>query len=180
MSNELPSRLLQLHSRGSRITIVASTYNEKFTNALVDNCTSELDEAAPYAQVEVVRVPGAFEIPVMVKRLLSVSPDIRPDAVIALGVIIRGSTAHADLIGTAVTQQLLSMSCESLTPIIHEVLLLDNEEQAFARCIAAALNRGRESARTALRMCEVVEEQNIRARAHERKLSIDPRGSLLS
>lgn len=143
------------------ITVVASRYNEKFTNALLQNCLDELGVAAPGVAVEVVRVPGAYEVPVMVKRAI-VKPvrGVVPDAVIALGVILRGSTAHADLIGSAITTQMMSISCDSLVPVVHEVLLLDNEEQAFARCIARTLNRGREAARAALAMMEVVAAQD--------------------
>lgn len=163
MSQELPSRVKQPRFRHARVVIVAAQYNEKYTDALLENCRQELEESAGYIEVEVLRVPGAFEVPMMVRRVLA-EPGAAPDAVVALGVILRGSTAHADLIGTAVTQQLMAISCETLTPVIHEVLLLDNEQQAYARCVAAGLNRGREAARCALRMLEAVEEQGIMSR----------------
>lgn len=146
--------------QGCRITVVAATYNERYTNALLQNCLDELARCAPGVQVDVVRVPGAFEVPMMVNRVIE-RPSLgqcAPDAVIALGVILRGSTAHADLIGTAITQQLLQTSCRSLTPIIHEVLLLNNEEQAEARCIGAELNRGIESARAAIAMLKLLND----------------------
>ena len=85
--------------------------------------------------------------------------------VIAFGVILRGSTAHADLVGTAVTNQLMSMACETMVPIIHEVLLLNDEKQAFARCIASTLNRGREAARAAIEMLDLLENERGRKRA---------------
>lgn len=158
MSTELPQRRQPQNAKGS-ITIVCATYNEKFTNALLENCLDELFECAPGVRTKVVRVPGAFEVPVMVKRSIC-GPDVddsqRPDVVVALGVILRGSTAHADLIGTSITQQLMAIGCDTLVPVIHEVLLLDNEEQAFARCVASTLNRGREAARAAVAMLELV------------------------
>ena len=157
MSTELPQKVEFRHHSG-RITVVASRYNEKYTDALLENCLDELEEHAPGIKVDVVRVPGAFEVPVMVKRaILKPASGEPPVAVVALGVILRGSTAHADLIGSAITTQLLSISCDSLVPVVHEVLLLDNEEQAFARCIASALNRGREAARAALEMLVAIE-----------------------
>lgn len=177
MSTELPTRL-QSSLRGANVTIVAASYNAKYADALVENCLAEFEEAAPYVQVNVVRVPGAFEVPVMVKRAIA-DIDNAPDAVIAFGVILRGSTAHADLIGTAITNQLLSISCDTLTPVIHEVLLLDNEEQAFARCIASSLNRGREAARTAISMLELVESQSGLSRVVQRQRKIALTGSLM-
>ncbi len=176
MSTELPSKQ-QSYRRNKHLVIVASTYNEKFTSALLQNCMDELEECAPGLSVEVVRVPGAFEVPVMVKRAISSVPTSQaPDVVIALGVILRGSTAHADLIGTAVTQQLLSIACETMVPVIHEVLLLDDAQQAFARCIASSLNRGREAARAALSMIEAVELHDAGCRRANRQPSAN--GSL--
>lgn len=177
MSTELPTRI-QSNLRGANVTIVAASYNAKYTNALVENCLAEFEAAAPYVQVNVVRVPGAFEVPVMVKRAIA-DVENPPDTVIAFGVILRGSTAHADLIGTAVTNKLLDIACDTLTPVVHEVLLLDNEEQAFARCVAASLNRGREAARTAIAMLELVEKQTGLSRIVQRQRKIALTGSLL-
>ncbi|MBP3500210.1 MAG: 6,7-dimethyl-8-ribityllumazine synthase [Akkermansia sp.] len=179
MSTELPQKV-QSRVAGGRITIVAARYNEKYTDALLQNCLDELAESAAGVEVEVVRVPGAFEVPMMVKRAIEkpVSGET-PDAVIAFGVILRGSTAHADLIGTAITNQLMDMSCNSLVPVIHEVLLLNNEEQAFARCVASSLNRGREAARAALEMLNVLYAQKQEIRFQARRNSVSRTGSLI-
>ena len=72
-----------------RICIVASKYNEQFTDALVENAIEELGELVPQGRVDLIRVPGAFEIPVMVASVLDRDP---PACIIALGLIIRGST----------------------------------------------------------------------------------------
>ena len=123
---------------------------------------------------------GAFEVPMMVKRSIVYPVNGEaPSAVIAFGVILRGSTAHADLIGTAITNQLMSISCDSLIPVVHEVLLLNNEEQAFARCIASSLNRGREAARAAIAMLNLLEEQQSEARSAVRRSSVSRTGSLI-
>ncbi len=156
MSNELPAAKSAVMKR-VKVTVVAATYNEKFTTPLLNNCLDELSAALPLARVDLVRVPGSYEVPVMVKRAIE-TVDQKPDVVIGLGLIIRGSTAHADLIGAAITQQLMSIACDTMVPVIHEVLLLDTEEQAFARCIASNLNRGREAARAAAAMVEAMEE----------------------
>ena len=154
MSNELPQRQ-RYHRRRVKFTIVASEYNEVFTQALVDNCAQELQVVQPGAQIEVIRVPGAFEIPAVVKAVLNRDEDLKSEAVIALGVIIKGSTDHAELVGESVTNALMGLSVEFARPVIHEVLLLQDEKQAFARCIASQLNRGREAARAAAQMAEV-------------------------
>ncbi len=138
-----------------RICIVASKYNEQFTDAMVENAIEELGELVPQGRVDLIRVPGAFEIPVMVASVLERDP---PACIIALGLIIRGSTQHADLVGTSVTQALQQLAVQSLRPIIHEVLLLDDEKQAYARCIGAQLNRGREAARAAAAMIDIFQE----------------------
>lgn len=138
-----------------RICIVASKYNEKFTDALVENAIEELGELVPQGRVDLIRVPGAFEIPVMIASVLDRDP---PACVIALGLIIRGSTQHADQVGSSVTDALQRLSIDFIRPIIHEVLLVDDEKQAYARCIGEKLNRGREAARAAASMIDVFQE----------------------
>jgi len=138
-----------------RICIVASKYNEQFTDALVENAIEELGELVPQGRVDLIRVPGAFEIPVMVATLLDRDP---PACVIALGLIIRGSTEHADLVASSVTDALQQLAVKSLRPVIHEVLLVEDEKQAYARCIGAQLNRGKEAARAAASMIDIFQE----------------------
>ncbi len=156
MSTELPGQVQSVNC-GLKVVIVAATYNEKYTSALLENCLEELQQNAPGVEVEVLRVPGAYEVPVAVKYAIEHPVPIdRPDAVIGLGVILRGSTAHADLIGTAITNKLMDISCDALIPVIHEVLLLNDEQQAEVRCIGEELNRGREAARAAISMLNLM------------------------
>ena len=75
---------------------------------------------------------------------------MKPDAIIALGVIIEGDTAHARLIADAVTRSLMDISLAHEVPVIHEVLLVANDEQARRRCIEPEMNRGIEAARAAV------------------------------
>ena len=138
-----------------RICIVASKYNEPFTDALVENAIEELGELVPQGRIDLIRVPGAFEIPVMVASILERDP---PACVIALGLIIRGSTEHADLVASSVTEALQQLAVNWLRPIILEVLLVDDEKQAYARCIGAQLNRGKEAARAAASMIDIFQE----------------------
>jgi 6,7-dimethyl-8-ribityllumazine synthase len=85
-----------------RICIVASKYNEQFTDALVENAISELGKLIPAARIDLIRVPGAFEIPVAVAKSMQ-RDDL--NCIIALGLIIRGDTHHADLVASSVTHR---------------------------------------------------------------------------
>ena len=77
MSTELPRRQRATGTR-AKICIVASEYNEQYTQALVENCSEELKTVLPSVRLEIIRVPGAFEIPVAIKSVLSRSPEKRP------------------------------------------------------------------------------------------------------
>jgi 6,7-dimethyl-8-ribityllumazine synthase len=152
-----------------RFAIVASQYNEHYVDAMLQAAKAELEQAGAKA-VQVVRVPGAYEIPVVAARLArsgrtgrSLKPRSpsgeRPFcAIICLGVILRGETVHAAHIGEAVSRALMKLPLRYEVPVIHEVLLLENEEQARARCLDPKRNRGREAAQTALAMAEVMGE----------------------
>ena len=107
----------------------------------------EITLIEPNSRTDVYRTPGAFEIPYFTRQLIS---RVKPDVIICLGVIFRGETSHADLIAASVTDALCRISVETLTPVIHEVLLLENRQQAQDRCLGDEMNRGTEAARTAL------------------------------
>lgn len=151
MSSALPPKPRVIGPR-THVCIVAAKYNEQFADALVDNTVEEIGELMPATRIDLIRVPGAFEIPVGVAASLRRQ---NPACVIALGVILKGATAHADLIAQSVTNSLQTLAVEHCTPVINEVLLLDDEKQAYARCIGANLNRGKEAARAAASMVDV-------------------------
>jgi len=148
MSQHSPSRPRPIQDRVS-IAVVASLYNNQYVQGLLDASREELEALAPNASITVYRVPGAFEIPVCTELVLK---STKPDAVIAFGVIIRGSTEHADLVGASVTDAIQQMAVRHVTPIIHEVLLVSTEEQAEERCLGVTINRGSEAAQTAVNM----------------------------
>jgi 6,7-dimethyl-8-ribityllumazine synthase len=132
--------------------IIASRYNARFVDAMLAGARAELQRAGA-RKIRVVRVPGAYEIPVVAARLARCAP---PAAILCLGVILRGETVHAAHIGEAVSRALMELQLRYEIPVIHEVLLLENQEQARARCLDPRHNRGREAAQTALAMARVL------------------------
>ena len=143
---------------GTRVTIVASRYNARYVNSMLRAAKTELAKAK--VAVEVVRVPGAFEIPAVASALAGrlANP---VDAILCLGVILRGETTHAENIGQAVTGALAQLQIEHSLPVIHEVLLLENLQQAKERCLDARNNRGIEAARTAVEMTRVMRRVGV-------------------
>ncbi|MBM3900566.1 MAG: 6,7-dimethyl-8-ribityllumazine synthase [Verrucomicrobia bacterium] len=139
---------------GLRIAIVASRYNAQFVDGMLESARETL-RAAGAPEPEVVRVPGAWEIPVAAAALTRRLPQ-PPDAVVCLGLILQGETSHADHIGEAVSQGLMRLALKTGVPMIHEVLTVAGVEQARVRCLDPKTNRGREAARTALEMAHLL------------------------
>lgn len=137
---------------GGSFAIVASRYNAKYVDGMLNAAARELKRAG--AKVRIIRVPGAYEIPVVTARLSATNPKL--SAIICLGVILRGETTHAQHIGEAVSQALMQIQLQHSVPVIHEVLLLENKQQAEARCLDPKHNRGVEAAQTALEMARVM------------------------
>ena len=141
---------------GGRFAIVASKYNALYVDAMVQAAQRTLTDSGANA-VEVVRVPGAYEIPVVAARLAD-SPAQPFSALICLGVVLRGQTVHAQLISESVTAALMHIQLQTGVPVIHEVLLLENEDQARKRCLDPEHNRGTEAAQTALDMAQIMQQ----------------------
>ena len=159
-----PIKSNRVHAGDARFAIVASQYNAPYVEAMLQAAQAELERAGA-KEVRVVRVPGAYEIPVVAARLARVSSAhasrithhaSRLSAIVCLGVILRGETVHAAHIGEAVSRALMEIQVRHEVPVIHEVLLLENEEQARARCLDPKRNRGREAVQTALAMAQVM------------------------
>ena len=150
-SQTLPRRPRLIGPRKT-FAIIASMYNETCMNGLLESTKSELLSIMPTASVPLYRVPGAWEIPVCSEYVLQYT---HADVVIALGVVIRGQTGHADLVTNAMAQELQTMASRHLTPIINMVLLVNTEQEARERCFGDKMNRGVEAARAALNMAEL-------------------------
>ncbi len=149
-----PTRTLQ--KTKATIGIVASRYNGRYVDGMLRHARAALKQAG--ARVEILRVPGAFEIPLIASRWASGG---KVSAIICLGVIIRGETAHADHVGRSVSQLLGQIAVETGLPIVHEVLLLNDAAQAKVRCLESTCNRGTEAAATALEMVAICRDQRL-------------------
>lgn len=152
MSNA-PLTSLRTSTAPGDFFIVASRFNEHYVEGLVEHARQEFRVRAPESRLTLVRVPGAFEIPVAVHEIASRQ---RANAILAVGVILQGKTAHAEHLARSVTDALQRIALEQSVPVIHCVLSLENEEQARERCLANEINRGTEAARAALEIASVM------------------------
>jgi 6,7-dimethyl-8-ribityllumazine synthase len=141
-----------------RFAIVASQYNDQYVDSMLRAAKAVL-KASKASHIEVIRVPGAYEIPLVAAELAKTkSGGRRYSAIVCLGVILRGETTHAAHIGEAVSAALMQIQIEHSIPIIHEVLLLENHDQARDRCLDPDHNRGTEAAETAISMALAMSE----------------------
>ncbi len=144
---------------GRTFALVASKYNSRYVDAMLRAAKTEILRAG--GKVQIIRVPGAYEIPVVAAKLARTrhqQPSHPLAGIICLGVILRGATTHAQHIGEAVSDALAHIQIQYEVPVIHEVLLLENEQQARERCLSPQHNRGTEAAQTALEMARVMSQ----------------------
>jgi len=133
--------------------MVASQFNAEYVRGLVDHTTTELRKLYPHTTVTTHQVPGAFEIPVVVRELAAHK---KADAIIAVGVILQGKTNHAENLSRSVTDALQRIAVDYAVPVINVVLCFDNEAQARERCLEDQINRGTEAARAALEITNLM------------------------
>jgi 6,7-dimethyl-8-ribityllumazine synthase len=142
-------------TRGGRAVVVVSRFNEDVTRKLLDGAARALERAGwPAARVDVIWVPGAFELPLAISRALATG---RYRLGVALGAVIRGETPHFEYVASAAAHGLLEVSVRSGIPVGFGVLTCDTEEQALARAGGAAGNKGVEAAESALEMVSVLD-----------------------
>lgn len=143
----------QMSGAGKKFAVVVSRWNELITKELLEGALEALKRHGD-PEVDVVHVPGTWEIPVAVKALLgSKNP---PVAVIALGCIMQGQTSHAKLLGGDVGSALMSLQLSTGVPISWGILTPDTQEQALERAGLKHGNKGREAALAAIEMASVV------------------------
>jgi len=146
----------QLSAEGFRFGIVVSRFNDFISSRLVEGAMDALlRHGATEEQVSVIKVPGAFEIPLTAKKLAESG---RYDAVICLGAVIRGSTPHFDYVAAEVSKGIANVSLESRIPVTFGVLTTDNLEQAIERAGSKSGNKGYDGAMAAIEMVNLFKE----------------------
>lgn len=139
---------------GRRIAIVAARFNEVVVSALLQGALAAWrKKGGEERDLFIARVPGAFELPVVARRLATTG---RYEAIVALGCVIRGDTPHFEYVAGECARGLQQTSCDTGVPIAFGVLTLDNIEQARARAGADSGNKGAEAMTSALEMAHLM------------------------
>ena len=136
--------------------IVASQYNIDFTQSLVDAAFKEISALEADARIDLVWVPGTYELPLIVKNIAARNAY---SAITAFGVLIEGKTLHAELIARSVTDALLRIALDHNVPVIDGVVI-GTKALAKTRCCGTEKNRGTEAARAAVAMARTMKNLN--------------------
>jgi 6,7-dimethyl-8-ribityllumazine synthase len=141
-------------ARGHRVAIVAARFNDFIVASLLKGATAAWSERGGAAQdLAVIRVPGAFELPLAAKKLAASG---RYDAVVALGCVIRGDTPHFEYVAGECARGLQQASLETGVPVAFGVLTVETVDQALERAATHAGNKGGEAMETALEMASLL------------------------
>ena len=145
----------KLIAEGKKFALVVSRFNDFITEKLLSGALDALIRSGALDEdIEVVKVPGAFEIPLVAKKMAKTN---RFDAVICLGAVIRGSTPHFDYVSAEVSKGLAMVSMESEIPVIFGIITTDSIEQAIERAGTKAGNKGWSAAIAAVEMANLFE-----------------------
>ncbi len=148
----------QLDATGHKIGIVVARFNSFICERLVDGAMDAIvRHGASDDDVDIVRVPGAFEIPLTAQKMATSG---RYDAIICIGAVIRGATPHFDYVSNEVTKGVASVSMATNVPIAFGVLTTDTIEQAIERAGTKAGNKGYDAAMTAIEMINLLKNLN--------------------
>jgi 6,7-dimethyl-8-ribityllumazine synthase len=143
-----------LNAQGKKFAIVVSRFNDFITDRLTGGAVDALIRSgADDSAIDIIKVPGAFEIPLLAKKAVATG---RYDAVICLGAVIRGATPHFDYVCAEVTKGVAMVSMESSVPVIFGVVTTDTIEQAIERAGTKAGNKGWDSAISAIEMANLM------------------------
>jgi 6,7-dimethyl-8-ribityllumazine synthase len=146
----------RLSADGIRVAIVASRWNDFIVSRLIGGATDALERlGASSDAITIIRVPGSFELPMAAKRA-ALSDEY--DAIICLGVVIRGETSHNEYIASEVFKGIAQVSLETNLPITLGVVTADNLEQAIDRAGAKSGNKGFDAAMTAVELVNLYRE----------------------
>jgi 6,7-dimethyl-8-ribityllumazine synthase len=146
----------QLNAKGLKFGIVVSRFNDLFTGQLLKGALDcLLRHGGEEKNIEIVWVPGAYEQPLAIKKLAQAK---KHQALIALGAVIQGATAHAGLINAQVARALTQISLESGIPVIDGIVAAENLDQALERCGSKSGNRGWTAAQTAIEMATLFQQ----------------------
>ena len=148
-----------LIARDLRFAIVASRFNDLVVDSLIRGAVDALlRHGASEKQVEIIRVPGAFDLPFVVRR---VAASKRYDAVVALGAVIRGATSHFDYVAGQCAAGLARVSEETGVPVAFGVLTTETIEQALERAGTKAGNKGADAALAALELANLLRRLDV-------------------
>jgi len=139
-----------LDATGMRIAIVAGRFNDHITRPLLEGARHTLEQAGA-EPARVYWVPGAFEVPLLAKKLAESG---RVDAVVCLGAVIRGDTPHFEFVAGECARGLMQVGLETGVPVVFGVLTTNDLDQALARAGGSIGNKGEESAQTAIEMVD--------------------------
>ena len=146
----------ELQAKGLTFGIVVSRFNDFITSKLLDGAIDALvRHGAKEDDIDVVKVPGAFEIPLAAKKLAAKGTY---QAIICLGTVIRGATPHFDYVAAEVSKGVASASLDTGVPIAFGVLTTDTIEQAVERAGTKSGNKGFDSAMTAIEMAQLMKK----------------------
>lgn len=152
----MPTYEGRLDATGLRVAVVASRFNETITRSLLDGALSGLRRhGADDAGISVVWVPGAFELPLAASRLAASG---EYDAVVCLGAVIRGATAHFDYVAGQAASGCARAALDTGVPVIFGVLTTDTVEQAIERSGTKAGNKGFDAATSAIEMVDLLRQ----------------------
>jgi 6,7-dimethyl-8-ribityllumazine synthase len=159
MSIDRPAAPAHLKVKGARVGIVAARFNADIVDALLAGARAALKSyGIDGAQVEVLRVPGAWELPLAAAHLADKG---RFDAIIALGAVVRGGTPHFEYVCQGCTQGLMQVQQEFGVPVAFGVLTCDTDAQARERAVPGEGNKGAEAALAALEMIDLQRELDV-------------------